>query len=506
MAFKKKAKPEVVEDTAVPMAQGTPMGARPSTDANIVIQLLVGLVGTLIVSLGVLPLKKTGVAALVYINAVINERGPVQYGELFMAFMMATMLILKSRIIKTQLQSIAEGPVDPNTDLTDDEQVAALRKNLVTRESFATSILLNRIDRLLALWLGSKDIGRVAGWLGAESARDSSAADSSYANARVLIWAIPILGFIGTVLGLGAAVAGFSEFLAGAADLGAIKTAIGNVTSGLGTAFDTTLLALVLSVFLMFSFAAIQRKEEMLFVEIDIYLDDTLLSRLPSAEQQPIVIENLEDSIEAAFRRYIPDPDRYDEVFSRSIEKAAGTVEERFSGLTQKYEATLKDLTGRLADSMASVGSSIEGAIRTALTDMQQQDAQLIASRKQIAQEETDRLRQMMTEVQQGAAKVSQDYQRGIEAMQGQARDAVEKSMGAAKDLAQRMAEVATLASGIERLLHVNQAVDKSLATLATSEDFTRTLVELRNHLATTDAFCDRLSQPRTIMLEEEFA
>ena len=81
----------------------------------------------------------------------------------------------------------------------------------------------------------------------------------------------------------------------------------------------------------MFPLASVQRKEETLFVEIDNYLDDSLTSRLPSAEQQPIVIENLEDSIEAAFRRYIPDPDRYDEVFTRSIEKASELVEERFS-------------------------------------------------------------------------------------------------------------------------------------------------------------------------------
>ena len=38
-----------------------------------------------------------------------------------------------------------------------------------------------------------------------------------------------------------------------------------------------------------------------------------LIGNLPTPEQQPIVIENLEDSIEAAFRRYIPDPDRYEE-------------------------------------------------------------------------------------------------------------------------------------------------------------------------------------------------
>lgn len=119
------------------------------------------------------------------------------------------------------------------------------------------------------------------------------------------MWAIPILGFIGTVQGLGVAVAGFGV-LGGMADVSAIKSAIGQVTVGLGVAFDTTLLALILTTILMFPLISFQRKEEGLFGELDNYIDDLLLARFPSPEQKPIVIENLEDSIEAGFHQYIP--------------------------------------------------------------------------------------------------------------------------------------------------------------------------------------------------------
>jgi uncharacterized phage infection (PIP) family protein YhgE len=320
----------------------------------------------------------------------------------------------------------------------------------------------------------------------------------------VLIWAIPILGFIGTVLGLGAAVSGFSEFLAGAADLSTIKEAIGGVTAGLGTAFDTTLLALILSVFLMFPLASVQRKEENLFVEVDNYLDDTLTSRLPSAEQQPIVIENLEDSIEAAFRRYIPDPDRYDEVFTRSIEKAAASVEERFSGLTQNYEATLKDLTGRLSESLLSVGNSMQEALKQAVGDLREQDEQLMASRKQIAQEETERLKTMLHDVQDAAIKASSEYRKSAEELQTKTQEGVDKSLRAAQEISSRMDEVGKLAASIEELLRIEEAVQQGLQTLTATEEFRETMATIRSHLATTDAFCDRLSQPRVITLEEE--
>jgi biopolymer transport protein ExbB/TolQ len=303
-----------------------------------------------------MPLKGTKAD---YLYGIVNQRGPVQYLELLMSFMVVAMLFLKSRIVNRNLRVIASNPLPHDLDLNNDEGLQEFRGSLPQRPEFAWSILLNRLDRAIALWLGSKDVGRVATWAQSESARDQGSSDSSYALSRVLMWAIPILGFIGTVQGLGQAVAGFGV-LGGSADVSAIKSAIGQVTVGLGVAFDTTLLALVLTTLLMFPLTSFQRKEENLFGELDNYLDDVLLARLPSPEQKPIVIENLEDSIEAAFRRYIPDPDRYDEVFTRSIEKAAGSVEDKFRSLATNYEVTLKDLSERLAENLKRPGPRLK--------------------------------------------------------------------------------------------------------------------------------------------------
>lgn len=475
-------------------------GTRPSTDANIVIQLLIGVLGTLAVAFAVMPLKGTKAT---YLYGVINQRGPVQYFELFMAFMVATLIFLKTRIVIKQLRVISDFPVTAATDLSDDEHVHMVRQEIAKRDDFTWSIVLNRMDRMLALWLGSKDVSRVATYASSESSRDTTAADSSYSLSRVLIWAIPILGFIGTVVGLGQAVSGFGV-LGGAAEISAIKTAIGQVTVGLGVAFDTTLLALILVVFLMFPLTSLQRKEEFLFVEIDNYLEDSILSRLPSAGQQPIVIENLEDSIEAAFRRYIPDPDRYDEVFTRSIEKAATTVEERFSNLTKNYEMTLRDMTQRLSASMSTVGESLEHSWRKVATDLQSQEDTVMASRKQIAQEEAAQFKTLLEDVHQSAQKVASQYQESSKELQAAAQESAGQTLEAAKQIGVRMEEVSKLAAGIEDLLRIQDAVQKGLAGIASSEEFRRTLEELRHHLSVTNDFCTRLSRPRVITLREE--
>lgn len=75
---------------------------------------------------------------------------------------------------------------------------------------------------------------------------------NSYSGARFLVWSLPIIGFIGTVWGIGLSIAFFSDTMsssqAGASVSSLLQQNIPLVTGGLSTAFDTTLLALVLSV------------------------------------------------------------------------------------------------------------------------------------------------------------------------------------------------------------------------------------------------------------------
>lgn len=75
---------------------------------------------------------------------------------------------------------------------------------------------------------------------------------NSYSLPRYFVWALPIVGFIGTVWGIGLSISFFSDTMsssqAGASVSSLLQQNIPLVTKGLSTAFDTTLLALVLSV------------------------------------------------------------------------------------------------------------------------------------------------------------------------------------------------------------------------------------------------------------------
>ena len=90
-----------------------------------------------------------------------------------------------------------------------------------------------------------------------------------YVVPRYVNWAIPILGFIGTVLGISLAAAGIQDIIGSGDSLGALSTELGQAIAPLGIAFDTTLIALSLSVFLMLIQTALQRWEDDVLVRYE---------------------------------------------------------------------------------------------------------------------------------------------------------------------------------------------------------------------------------------------
>ena len=142
------------------------------------------------------------------------------------------------------------------------------------------SFLVERLERALEHFRIRRTTRDVVEQLGSQAQLDAGAVESSYTMVRVFIWAIPILGFIGTVLGISSAVAGFSDSVAEAVDLEVMKHSIGAVTSGLCVAFDTTLLALVMSIFIMFPASSLQKAEEDFLAHVEVYCDEQLGRRL----------------------------------------------------------------------------------------------------------------------------------------------------------------------------------------------------------------------------------
>ena len=98
--------------------------------------------------------------------------------------------------------------------------------------------------------------------------------DAELAILRFSVWVTPALGFVGTVRGIGLALQG--------AEL-AVKGDTTAVTAGLGISFNSTLVALTLSIVLMYILHEIQLAQERLVLDTENYAEEELVSRLHRA-------------------------------------------------------------------------------------------------------------------------------------------------------------------------------------------------------------------------------
>ncbi len=95
---------------------------------------------------------------------------------------------------------------------------------------------------------------------------------------RYIAWAIPSIGFLGTVRGIGTALGQAYQAVAGD---------IVGVTQSLGVAFNSTFVALVVSILLMFLLHQLQLLQDRLVLDCQNYCDHRLLRRLQVPDQEP---------------------------------------------------------------------------------------------------------------------------------------------------------------------------------------------------------------------------
>lgn len=106
---------------------------------------------------------------------------------------------------------------------------------------------------------------------------ESERLDSELAMVRYIAWAIPSIGFIGTVRGIGEALAQAHR---------AVEGDIAGVTVSLGVAFNSTFIALVISIVIMFFTHQLQLLQERVVLESQSYCDNRLIRHLRVRDSQ----------------------------------------------------------------------------------------------------------------------------------------------------------------------------------------------------------------------------
>jgi biopolymer transport protein ExbB/TolQ len=279
---------------------------------------------------------------------------PILQVEVAMFFIAAAALILKAFDVAAQFAVHKLNLLSPRDEggqsvsmssvlLADLDNVGS-----VGRQSY----LVKRLRDVLLFVQRKGDADAVAEQMRYLSDLDSGRVQSSYGLIRIVVWAIPILGFLGTVVGITMALAAIDPKNM------ANEAANREMVASLGIAFDTTALALSLTMPLMFAKFYVEQFESKLMDQVDARTDAELLGRFESLgtqnDPQAASIRRMSEQVVAATQQLV---ERQASLWQSTITAAheqwsclaTGLGKQSEEMLTVALERSLKSHAGQLA-------------------------------------------------------------------------------------------------------------------------------------------------------------
>lgn len=449
---------------------------RKKLDVNLFTILGIALIVTIVIYLSLIPFRYS------FIGVLLFDRGLTQPLAIYFACIVATINVLKYIKVQKEFKALRRFWL-PDTIKFDNphaQEVTVLQNNL----SKDIHLIAIRCSRAIAAYIQSGNRKNAAELAIDDSSFYMSASESSYAFPRILIWAIPLLGFIGTVFGISEAVNGFSGLLENTADIEQIKEGIGIVTTGLAVAFDTTLLALLLSVIVMIPLVLIERYESRLLLGIDIFINDQLLPRLK--EKADNLDENkLNQAVDRALKEHLPSPEALIKPAHDYARQATTILAQNFVNEVSK----LQEVSNKLVEQISQVNQLAlddRKSYTIALEKQQETNHDLITKIQNIINE----VKTTHTEISTGF--VSQTKEIGTQL--DRTSHVLETRIASLEKATTQIAEIAKLQESLEKILF----------SLERSQHLNRSLQEVREGLMQLKPALEKMSKPRIITFLDE--
>lgn len=167
-------------------------------------------------------------------------------------------------------------PVGEGTSILPEDTREYSRPIQALPESQQGLLLPRALLTALHRFRSTRNIQDVSNAIRAICDSESDRLDSELSMIRYIAWAIPSIGFLGTVRGIGQALGEANK---------AVQGDIAGVTQSLGVAFNSTFVALLISIIVMFLMHQLQLAQERLVLDAEDYCDNRLVRHLQSSQE-----------------------------------------------------------------------------------------------------------------------------------------------------------------------------------------------------------------------------
>ena len=399
------------------------------TNPNIWIALGIGVGIFALIYLLALPFK--------YTKSLLYERGWVQFAETFFFGWGVAFLVLKLLKIRHQQSALRLDvlPVDIAREIAKDNVSSFIQHVYSLPVKLRDSLMVNRIRKALELFETRQVNAEVSTMMSNQSNIDGARIGGSYTLVKVFIWAIPILGFIGTVIGLSLAIGYFQGVMSPEAikDSSIMMKSMGGVTGGLATAFDTTLLGLLYALFLTLPMSSLQKLEEDTLTNVDAYCNENFLPRLNDGSNTAggdmgALADVLSASITRAHTQFLTGLDAASKMVREQAEGLDKRANENQKLVQENFTKAITSFNETAGKTLADLGKSAGTSIETLSTTLKKATEHVGALEKVASTQQA----QLDASVKETLAKLQQDSSKVIaEAMKssiGETSKAIENT------------------------------------------------------------------------------
>ncbi|MEQ2006668.1 MAG: MotA/TolQ/ExbB proton channel family protein [Limisphaerales bacterium] len=399
------------------------------TNPNLWIALGIGVGIFVLIYLLALPFK--------YTKSLLYERGWVQFAETFFFGWGVAFLVLKLLKIRHQQSALRLDvlPVDIAREIAKDNVSSFIQHVYSLPVKLRDSLMVNRIRKALELFETRQVNAEVSTMMSNQSNIDGSRIGGSYTLVKVFIWAIPILGFIGTVIGLSQAIGYFQGVMSPEAikDSSIMMKSMGGVTGGLATAFDTTLLGLLYALFLTLPMSSLQKLEEDTLTNVDAYCNENFLPRLNDGSNTAggdmgALADVLSASITRAHTQFLTGLDAASKMVREQAEGLDKRATENQKLVQENFTKAIAAFNETAGKTLTDLGKSAGTSIETLSTTLKKATEHVGALEKVASTQQA----QLDASVKETLAKLQQDSSKVIaEAMKssiGETSKAIENT------------------------------------------------------------------------------
>mgnify|MGYP002622712862 CR=1 FL=1 len=384
---------------ATPTASATLERKTDGTNAKISVAAVIGLL-IAIAFLGLMFAMKPVVPRMA---GIFIDRGWVNWTETYFFFWALVILAMKFQLLRRQRECLTFDVLPQQLAPTiTPETVDGFRNHVSSLPCKpGESFLVERVARTLDHFRSRVNVEEATSIATAQSDQDAQAAQTSYTLLNFFTWAIPILGFIGTVKGIGDAVGSFAATIESGDSIEGMKNALKDVTSGLGTAFDTTLLALCLALIVVMVQRFLEKGEGDMLIATDDYCNENLISRLDDGGGGPAgsrTADQPSDWVRAAVKEAMAGQEAEFKVWTAKLAAAGDMV-------TQKVMAGWETVHAKLQDSQQGQFDEIKGLVDHIGSDRKEFAAEM----KEAQESQTRQLSEAVTKMADTASTIQGD-------------------------------------------------------------------------------------------------